>query len=192
MPRHKKLQRSFFDRDTLVVARECLGKYLIYNSSDVKKIGRIVETEAYIGKDDPACHASRGRTKRNEIMFGPAGFAYIYFIYGMYHCLNFVTEREGLGAAVLIRAVEPVSGFGGKEANSLTNGPGKLCRAFDLTREQNGVDLTGRLLYLEDRSEAEVAIESSSRIGIRSGTDLPWRFFDTNSGAVSGMKKSKV
>ncbi len=148
---------------------------------------RIVETEAYIGQDDAACHAARGKTERNEVMFGQPGFTYIYFIYGMYYCLNVVTESIGQPAAVLIRAAEPVVGTdlmllhsAGKKPLDLLSGPGKFCRSFGLTREQNGLDLTGDVIYLEEHSSRPVSIKTSPRIGINQATEHPWRFVDAD------------
>ncbi len=187
-----KLPQSFYDRPTLEVARQVLGKHLVYHSPLGELSARIVEVEAYIGQNDPACHAARGMTERNRVMFGPPGFCYIYFIYGMYHCLNFVTERSGFPAALLVRGAEPGLGTEIMKRNSprngvgsLLNGPGKLCRSFGLTREQNGLDLTGKILYLEDRDEPEVEIVSSPRIGISQGRELLYRFYDTTSECVS-------
>ena len=193
-----KLTRSFYSRPTLEIAPDILGKYIVYNSPLGKLSARIVEVEAYIGQNDPACHAANGKTDRNEVMFGPPGFSYIYFIYGMYHCLNFVTEAKGKAAALLLRAAEPDEGLeimGNNSPNSkgsvnhrLLGGPGKFCRAFGLTREQNGVDLSGNLLYLESRSEPEVSMEVSPRIGIRLGKEKLWRFYDSESKAVTNRK----
>jgi DNA-3-methyladenine glycosylase len=163
-----KLKRSFYLRPTLQVARELLGKYLIFE----KKSGQITEVEAYIGQDDKACHAAGGKTERNAVMFKKGGFAYVYLIYGIYHCLNVTTEHEGFPSAVLIRAVE------GPRAD----GPGKLCRFFGITRTQNGLDLTRNDLYIEDR-ETQISpskIGSSPRIGVDyagESAKLPWRFF---------------
>jgi DNA-3-methyladenine glycosylase len=167
-------------------------KYIVYRSPSGELRARIVEVEAYVGEGDPACHAACGLTTRNQIMFGPPGFSYVYFIYGMYHCLNFVTEREGFPAAVLLRAAEPFEGIEvmrrlspGKGDTGLLSGPGKFCRSFGLTREQNGLDLTGDVLFLEDRFEPAAEVVRSERIGVKSGNGLPWRFFDANSQAVS-------
>lgn len=158
----------------------------------------MVEVEAYIGKGDPACHAAVGKTERNGIMFGPGGYSYIYFIYGMYHCLNIVTEKEGFPAAVLIRGAEPLEGvdfmrsqYPADDSNLMTNGPGKLCRAFGLTRVQNGLDLTGSRLYLVDHGYEVGRIERSMRIGIKKGTEKKWRFFDPSSPYVSRKIKIK-
>ena len=104
----RKLPRAFYDRDTILVARELLGKYLVHRSNHVKRIGKIVEVEAYLGPHDLAAHSAKGRTERTKVMFGPPGHAYVYLIYGMYHCMNVVTEREGHASAVLLRAVDPV------------------------------------------------------------------------------------
>lgn len=195
----RKLTRSFYNRDTLTVARELIGKYIVYHSRRGRLAARIVEVEAYIGEEDPACHAACGPTDRNRLMYGQPGVAYIYFIYGMYHCLNFVTEREGFPAAILLRAAEPVEGFellpasaSHHSTHELLSGPGKFCRGFGLTRKQNGLDLTGAELYLEDRCERLPRIGVSKRIGIRKGADKPWRFFDADSLAVShraGLKR---
>ncbi len=190
-----KLIRSFYARPTLEVAPELIGKYIIYHSPLGKLSAKIVEVEAYIGENDPACHAARGRTPRNYVMFGPPGFAYIYFVYGMYHCLNFVTEPEGLPAAVLVRAAEPDEGeqimrrlSPGNERHKLLNGPGKFCRSFGLTRDQNGLDLTGHRLYLEHRSAVIANIKQTERIGIKVGNERPWRFYDEDSKAVSKQR----
>ena len=187
-----KLSRSFYDRETRTVARELIGKYVVYRSARGRLVARIVEVEAYIGEEDPASHAACGPTDRNRLMYGKPGVAYIYFIYGMYHCLNFVTERKGFPAAVLLRAAEPVTGIelmrkaqSHSSEHALLSGPGKFCRGYGLTRKQNGLDLTGSELYLEDHCEPAPRIGVSKRVGIRKGADKPWRFFDANSLAVS-------
>ena len=132
----RKLPRSFYDRDTIVVARELLGKLLVHNSDGLERIGKIVEVEAYLGEHDLAAHSSKGLTARTQTMFGPPGHAYVYFIYGMYFCMNVVTEREGHASAVLLRALEPVKDLAGK-----TSGPGLLCRAMGIDRRLNEHDL---------------------------------------------------
>jgi len=195
-----KLNREFYLRPTLVVARDLIGKFLVYHNGRQSLVVRLVEVEAYIGQDDPACHAMAGKTERNAMMFGPGGFSYIYFIYGMYYCLNVVTEAEGFPAAVLIRGAEPVDGvaamkegFSNPERNLLTNGPGKLCKALGLTRDQNGIDLTGEKLYLEDRGYKPEKIERSGRIGIKKATDKNWRLYESSSPYVSAQpKKNKL
>lgn len=162
-----RLPRSFFERPTLEVAQDLLGKIMVFETME----GLITETEAYIGQEDPACHAARGKTPRNEVMFGPAGFSYVYFIYGMYHCLNFVTEDEVFPAAVLIRGLMLID-----PTPLHLNGPGKLCRHLGITRAQNEIDLIENpLFYLKD-SPFSPAYETTSRIGIRHGKDKPWRF----------------
>jgi DNA-3-methyladenine glycosylase len=132
----QKLPRAFYDRDTQIVARELLGKLLVHRADGVERIGRIVETEAYLGEHDLAAHSARGRTARTQIMFGPPGHAYVYFIYGMYYCMNVVTEPAGHASAVLLRALEPVQNLDGRTA-----GPGLLCRAMHIDRQLNGHDL---------------------------------------------------
>ena len=187
------LPRDFYDRPTIDVARDLLGKAIVYESPPGRMSARIVEVEAYVGQaSDPACHAANGRTERNAVMFGRPGFAYIYFIYGMYHCLNFVTEREGFPAAVLLRAAEAIEGIDlmfqpgrPQQPDRLLSGPGKFCRAFGLTRDQNGLDLTGDRLYLMDHFDQKIVIAQSPRIGINKGQEHPWRFFDSQSTSVS-------
>ena len=138
------LPRIYFNRPTLTVARSLIGKYLVRVIDGRILAGKIVEVEAYVGSQDRACHAAKGRTQRTEVMFGPAGVAYVYLIYGMYHCLNVVTEREEFPSAVLIRAIE-LNG-------ELIDGPGRLCRALEIDRRLNRVDLTiGESLWFEDR-----------------------------------------
>ncbi len=190
-----KLPREFYTRPTLEVAQDLIGKVLVYKYDGAEVSARLVEVEAYIGSDDPACHAAVGKTERNAVMFGPGGFGYIYFIYGMYYCLNVVTENEGFPAAVLIRAAEPEEGdevlrerYKADHKNLLTNGPGKLCKAFGLTREQNGLDLIGPTLYLEDRGYRPGKIIRTERIGIKVGRDKLWRFYEDGSRYVSGTK----
>lgn len=179
-----KLPRSFFERPTLEVAPDLLGKILVRAKGSVIVSGRIIEVEAYRNSDDPASHAHRGLTPRNKLMFGNAGYAYVYFIYGMYFCVNVVTEREGVAGACLIRALEPVGGTdamkkrrGISSMHELTNGPGKLCQAFAIDRSLNGADLRSDFLYLIDDGFKDFKIQSSSRIGIRVGAEKPWRFF---------------
>ena len=159
----KILPPAFYNRRTLKIARELLGCFLVRKSGRKIVRAKIVETEAYVGEDDLACHASKGRTKRTETMYGEAGHAYVYMIYGMYHCLNIVTEKKNFPAAVLIRAVE-IEGVPIKE----TNGPGKLCRFVEIDRMQNGYDITmGEKLWIE-RGEKVLSkdIQSAKRIGV--------------------------
>ena len=189
MIRDGRLARKFFQRDTLTVARELLGHHLVRVFEGQPLVGRIVETEAYVGRGDQACHASRGRTRRTEVMFGPPGHAYVYFIYGMHHCMNIVTEPDGCAAAVLIRAVEPLEGLeqmrslrSNRPDRQLTNGPGKLCQAMGITREQNGLDMiTSDLLYVEaGQTLADEQLATSPRINVSGDAfaeTTPWRFF---------------
>lgn len=158
----KKLNRDFYDRETVVVAKELLGKYLIHRSSGVERVGRIVEVEAYVGPHDLASHASKGLTKRTQVMFGQPGRAYIYMIYGMYYCMNVVTEREGYPAAVLIRAVEPIH-----HIHTRTQGPGLLCKAMGIDKALNACDLMSDHFYVaEDRGAAVPVIVKRPRIGV--------------------------
>lgn len=162
---------------------------------DGTTVGKIVETEAYIGPEDKACHASKGRSARTEIMFGPAGYAYVYLIYGMYDCLNLVTESVDYPAAVLIRAVEPSDGIDLMKMRrrtdrlyNLTSGPGKLCRAFAIDRELNGGDLCGTVLFVEDRGEPTPRFQATPRIGVDYAgkwKDKPFRFYIRGSEFVS-------
>ena len=158
----RKLPRKFYDRDTVVVAQELLGKYLVHVSGGVKRVGRIVEVEAYLGPHDLAAHSARGRTERTKVMFGPPGHAYVYLVYGMYHCMNVVTEREGQAAAVLLRALEPVASIEGR-----TQGPGLLCKAMDIDRSLHGQDLLSDELHVAAATgAASVVIEKRPRIGV--------------------------
>jgi DNA-3-methyladenine glycosylase len=189
--RPEKLSEEFFSRSTLLVAPELLGKVLYAQSEEGRVAGRIVETEAYRA-DDPASHSSKGRTPRAAIMFGPPARVYVYFIYGMYEMLNFVTEEDGRAGAVLIRAVEPLSGIDlmrkrrihaegvnrkPLSAHDLTGGPGKLCRAFGIQLSDNGLKAGGRRIWIEDDGLSPGKILVSPRIGISKGQDRLWRFF---------------
>lgn len=159
-----RLPDSFYARPALTVARELLGTLLVLEEAGRKRVGRIVETEAYVGEHDLACHAAKGLTPRTEVLFGPPGRAYVYLIYGMYHCFNVVTEAPGVAAAVLVRAVEPVEGL---PSDCRTDGPGRLCRAFGITLAHNRLDLQSSPLYVaagEPVAEAQVA--RGPRIGV--------------------------
>lgn len=158
----RKLPRSFYDRDTIVVARELLAKHLVHWSRGVECIGRIVEVEAYLGPHDLASHSSRGLTGRTKVMFGPPGHAYVYLVYGMYHCMNVVTERAGHGAAVLLRAIEPVKNVAGR-----TCGPGLLCHAMRISRRLNAHDLLAEDFHIgAPRQSEKFTIVKSPRIGV--------------------------
>ncbi len=158
----QKLPRPFYDRETALVARELLGKWLVHQSAQIERIGKIVEVEAYLGAHDLAAHSSKGLTERTKIMFGPPGFAYVYLIYGVHHCMNVVTEGEHHGAAVLLRAVEPVKNIAGK-----TSGPGLLCRAMEIDRRLNGHDLLSDDFFIAEPAVAEkFSIVKRPRIGV--------------------------
>jgi DNA-3-methyladenine glycosylase len=192
-----RLDRSFYYRPTLQVARGILGKRLVRVLNGQRLVGLIVETEAYIGEADGACHASRGRTPRTEVMYGPPGRAYVYLIYGMHHCFNVVTEEEGFPAAVLIRALEPLESLEwmrrhrpDRPDDQLTNGPGKLCAALAIDKSLNGVDLcTSQVFFIEEGGTfADEEIATSPRIGIRSdevAKSRPWRFYIEGNSCVS-------
>ncbi len=184
------LPYSFYDRPVVQVARELLGKRLVRCWDDRRVSGIIIETEAYDGMQDLACHARVGKTKRNQVMFGKAGHAYVYFTYGMHWCLNVVTGEIGYPAAVLIRALTPIEGLeiiaqnrGKVERKNWTNGPAKLTQAFQINRQQNGIDLTGQKdhLWVEDGEEiADQFVQVGPRVGIDSTPEpwrsMPWRF----------------
>ncbi len=162
------LPRQFYARPAVEVARDLLGKILVHGSC----AGRIVETEAYLGTDDLAAHSARGITKRTRVIFGPPGFAYVYFIYGMHYCLNIVADEEGIAGCVLIRALEPVNGVSAK-----CNGPGKLTRSMGITLAQNETDVvTGPIRIYQPSVRKKIEIETSARIGITKSADLPLRF----------------
>lgn len=185
------LTRDFYLRDTHTVAKDLLGKLLVRRWRGDWLVGRITEVESYVGENDRACHAARGRTPRTEVMFGNPGRAYVYLIYGIYEMLNIVAERPGFPAAILIRALEPLEGITAMQRarkserlDNLTTGPGKLTVAFRITRALNGVDLTrsGRLFVANDGLQVDPVhdIVTTHRIGIDyAGEDalLPWRYY---------------
>ncbi|HVS08164.1 MAG TPA: DNA-3-methyladenine glycosylase [Candidatus Dormibacteraeota bacterium] len=191
-----RLPRRFFARDPVVLARDLLGRVLFYKTPEGLLAGRIVETEAYTGDADAASHAFRGRTPRNAVMFGPAGYAYVYFTYGMHYCLNVTAELPGTAGAVLLRALEPLAGVEimrargdrGPEAR-LLSGPGKIGRAFGLTLTDDGRDFTRGPLGLAAGSPVpDRDVARSRRIGISRAIDLPYRFAVLGSRSVSGPK----
>ena len=156
------LPRSFYDRDTVTVAHELLGKHLVHRVAGVERVGRIVEVEAYLGPHDLAAHSARGLTPRTQVMFGPPGHAYVYLIYGMHWCMNVVTQREGMASAVLLRALEPVANVEGR-----TQGPGLLCKAMGIDGRYTGHDLLSEELYVaRPRKEEPVRIVKRPRIGV--------------------------
>ena len=180
----KILNRSFFERDTIVVAPELLGKEIVFRTpKDKVKAGLIVEVEAYTD-NDPACHANKGKTKRNEPMFNHGGFSYIYFIYGMYFCLNFVTEKKGIPGAVLIRALE----IPDNSDKRIASGPGKLCRFLNLNLSQNNIDCCNEdspLIILNKKMKKSLSIVQTKRIGITQATERPWRWYVKDNGSIS-------
>ena len=162
MGRPRIAPRAFYDRDTVVVALDLLGKHLIHVSGGVEYVGRIVEVEAYLGPQDLASHSSRGLTARTKVMFGPPGHAYVYLVYGMHCCMNVVTERDGHASAVLIRAVEPV-----KNVEGSTRGPGRLCKAMHIDRRLNGHDLVSDDFHIADPPvSGPVSIVKRPRVGV--------------------------
>ncbi|HYW43405.1 MAG TPA: DNA-3-methyladenine glycosylase [Bryobacteraceae bacterium] len=188
------LRRRFYDRPTAEVARALLGKILVHGPA----AGRIVETEAYLGGSDLAAHSARGITERTRVIFGPPGHAYVYFIYGMYECLNLVCEAEGKPGCVLIRALEPVAGIeimrqrrpAARQAEDLASGPGKLTLAMGITRAHNGADVTrGPLVVREPDERGEVEIAVTARVGISQSADLPLRFLVRGNRFVSGGRR---
>ena len=184
MQTQHKLPYTFYARSAEIVAKDLLGKILVYNNKGILYKGRIVESEAYLGQHDLACHAAKGRTKRTEVLFGKAGHAYVYLIYGMYDMFNVVTGKEGEGQAVLVRALEPLKNISGK-----TDGPGKLTRAMGITRAHNKVDLMGEKLWLEQAPKVKNKnIAITPRIGIdyaKEWKDAPLRFCDSDSNFLS-------
>ena len=191
---------KFYSQKTERLARALLGCYLVHETRSGPAVGRIVETEAYLFRNDPACHAHRGRTKRNAVMFGPPGRAYVYLIYGLYHCFNVVSGAEGIGEAVLVRALEPIAGLElmkkrrrVAEERALCSGPAKLTIALGIGPQQNGVSLTDSPLYLlpweayerRARRPRRSEIVVTPRVGISSGAELPLRFYLGDSQWVS-------
>jgi len=199
MPLVKKLSRSFYSRSTLQVAQDLIGKVLVRDFDGRRLSGRIVETEAYVGPHDLACHASKGHTPRTSIMFGPPGYAYVYMIYGFYFCLNVVTERKGYPAAVLIRGVEPLENLdfmrhlrnNPERDTNIASGPGKLCMAMSIDKRLNGEDLLGQTLWLENGRVDPGPIHTGPRVGVDYAgeyKDKPWRFFLANNPHVSKVR----
>ncbi|MBE3133009.1 MAG: DNA-3-methyladenine glycosylase [Acidobacteria bacterium] len=195
------LPRSFYARPTLDVAADLLGKVLVHRGRAGTTAGIIVEAEAYIGEQDPACHAAAGPTRRNQPMYGEPGHAYVYLNYGVHFLFNIVTEPEGSPAAVLIRALQPVDGIGimrrrrasrrgarSVQDHDLCRGPGNLTRAMGITIRDNHADLCGGRLFLEDRGVPAGEVLWGPRIGIAAGTDLLWRCCLAGSPTVSGRR----
>jgi len=186
-PTGERLPRDFYARPTLKVARDLLGKVLAFEAAGSTKTAWIVEVEAYLGGRDPASHAYRGLTPRTAPMFGPPGRSYVYFVYGMYHCLNVVTESDGVAGAVLLRGAEPLAGFDDVDARSLA-GPGKLARAFGLTLKHTNLDLVRSMLTIRDAPAVPPSrVVRSVRIGLNehATTNKPWRLSVRGSSGVS-------
>jgi DNA-3-methyladenine glycosylase len=203
----KPVPRNFFSRDPRKVSRELLGKLLVRRNGRSPLVARIVEVEAYLGADDAAAHAASGRTARNAVLFGPPGYAYIYFIYGNHYCLNVSCMPDGTPGGVLFRALEPLEGIkemaalrgitldGEKNLKLLTSGPGRLAEAFGITREQdNGKDLTSAKcdLYIADDGAPAPKVAVTKRIGITKSADLPLRYIVPGNKFVSGPKGSRL
>ena len=202
----RALPRDFYARPTLDVARELIGKVLLHETPAGAAAGIIVETEAYIGESDPACHAAPGPTRRNAPLYGPPGIAYVYLNYGIHYLVNAVTEPDGWPAAVLIRALEPIEGEAlmrrrrasgtGKPAAiataGLCRGPGNLTRALGISLVQNQRDLVTSALRIEDAALPSRTVAASPRIGINVGPEKLWRFFVGDSPAVSGRRLSRM
>ena len=183
----KKLPRPFYAREAEVLAHDLVGTILVHRIDGEERRGRIVETEAYVGCHDLACHAAKGRTGRTEVMFGEAGHAYVYLIYGVHDMLNIVSGEPGVAQAVLVRAAEPLDGW---QAN--LSGPGNLAKRFGITRRLNGADLTGDELFIvSPRNAKPPRVIRTRRIGVdyaKEWKDAPLRFIDADSGAVSRPK----
>lgn len=196
---HNKLPLEFYIRDVHTVAKELLGKLFVRRFKEELLIGKIVEVEAYDGRVDEAAHSFNGKTKRNEIMFNGGGNLYVYFTYGMHFCSNVVTGIINEGTAVLLRAMEPILGIecmalnrygkkkiSEKEKINLTNGPAKICQAFNIGRDENGTSLIGENIFILDQPKLKSSqIEITQRIGIKKSVDLPWRYFIKNNPFVS-------
>jgi DNA-3-methyladenine glycosylase len=192
------INQRFYTSDTLKVAKAILGKMLVRRTPLEVFIGKIVETEAYRGTDDPASHSFRGKTSRNEVMFGKPGITYVYFTYGNHHCLNIVTEKSDIPAAVLIRAIEPLKGLESMKRNrsvekiiDVASGPGKLTKAFQITRKDNNIDVTDSSSNISIHTpieEKSFQIIQTTRIGIRLAQELPWRFYIKGNPHVSKRK----
>lgn len=184
------LPRSFYDRATDLVAQELIGRLVLHRDGELLRVGRIVETEAYLGERDRACHSYRGRTLRTEVMFGPPGHAYVYFIYGMHFCLNAVTRPEGYAEAVLIRAIEPLA-----HCLGAGDGPAKVCKALRIDRGHNGLDLTGDRLFLAEGDRPAGELVRAPRVGVEYAG--AWarrllRFYERGSSFVSPAGRART
>lgn len=185
------LARSFYERPTIEVARDLLGKLLVRTGTPTR-VARIVEVEAYLGERDAASHARRGPTPRAAIMFGPPGYLYVYLVYGVHHCMNVVTESHGTAGAVLIRGAQPIAGFDGDAGLRLLTGPGKVCSGLGVTRVENGLDLCAGPLFLTDDRHPAPRAKRSARIGVAyagAWATRRLRFYVPGSPHVSGRPR---
>lgn len=186
----KPLSRRFYSRPTLQVAHDLIGRVLVGESEEGTVEGRIVEVEAYGGEDDPGSHAFRGRTRRNSTMFGPPGYLYVYFTYGMHYCANLVCERDGVPGAVLLRAVEPTEGLelmavrrGSGDPRLLARGPARLCEAFGIDTSLDGADLAEGPVWIGGRRRVRGIVGTTPRVGVKVGHELAWRVYEEGSWA---------
>ncbi|KUO48860.1 MAG: hypothetical protein APF76_09415 [Desulfitibacter sp. BRH_c19] len=192
MVKEKEITGFFFERDTVTVAEELLGCLLIHNTPKGPIGGYIVETEAYLGYDDPACHSCRGATKRNEVMFLGSGLVYVYLIYGLYYCLNFTTASDDKPEAVLIRAIEPLTGIETMQSNrnrigekDLCSGPGKLAQALEVDLKLNGTKVGEKVAIKVGKDILQKQIVKTTRVGLSQAADLPLRFYIRNNPFIS-------
>jgi len=199
--RYRPICREFYARPAETVARDLLGHTLVRVLDDGTLLaGRIVETEAYLGESDPACHSARGKTDVTRLFWGPPGFAYVYLCWGMSHCLNVVVEPEGRAGCVLFRALEPIEGIeqirrrraAAKKDTDLCSGPGRLCQALDIDVRLNGVDMTRGSLFIAETRVVPPAIGVSPRVGIREAADWPLRFYIVGNRHFSRAKPGKI
>ncbi|MEP5613966.1 MAG: DNA-3-methyladenine glycosylase [Cyclobacteriaceae bacterium] len=198
---YEKLDRSFYERaDVVAVARDLLGKYLVSKIDETLTVGKIVETEAYSGRNDKACHANNRRTPRTEVMYGRGGHSYVYLCYGIHHLFNVVTNVEEMADAVLVRALEPISGISEMElrrkgSDNLTKGPGVLTQAMGIKSSTTGLDLLGDSIWLCHGDNERLEIEVDTRIGVEYAMEdalKPWRFYVKGNKYVSKKKKARV
>lgn len=199
---YEKLDRSFYERsDVVEVAKDLLGKYLVTNFNKTFSVGMIVETEAYSGRNDKACHANNRRTPRTEVMYGSGGHSYVYLCYGIHHLFNVVTNKREMADAVLVRALEPVDGIEamgrrrGNKTDNLTKGPGVLTQAMGIESSMTGLDLLGDEIWLSPGRNIDFDIEIDTRIGVEYAKEdalKPWRFYIKGNKYVSKIKRARL
>ncbi len=199
---YEKLDRSFYERsDVVEVAKDLLGKFLITNFQRQPSVGMIVETEAYCGRNDKACHANNKRTPRTEVMYGSGGHSYVYLCYGIHHLFNVVTNKAGMADAVLVRALEPIDGVEamqkrrGNKTDNLTKGPGVLTQAMGIESSMTGLDLLGDKIWLSNGRNENFEIAEDTRIGVEYAKEdalRPWRFYIKGNNYVSKIKKARL